>query len=905
MLRRAALAALLLTTAAFVPTPADEPALVTTGKPVRVHRTLSALAPSARARLAFAALAQAGWEAQWDAETGVPLRIAGSYVAAPGSVADPAIAEQAARAFLAAHVDLLAPGSTPADFVLAGNQLDTTGIRTVGFAQAAGGVRVIGGQLGFVFAHDRLFAIGSEALPDVHVTPVQAHAVDVRATERWLRGATVKPTGERAILPLVRGGSVTYALVDVVTATAPQRLWDVYVGMDGTPVARASKLHFAGGTLAYNAGVRYATGARMDYPAREVGLTANNIAATTGIDGSFPFTGTSATVAPGLTGLRVTMVNAAGALATTSFTVADGNTATWNDAATELVDAQLSTYVYGNLIKARDRVINPSIAAWIDQPLDFHVNEADTCNAFSTGNDVHFFHKGGGCENTGRIADVVFHEFGHSFHNHSALPGMGSFETNLSEGLADFNAANFTEDPGIGRGFDFTDNPSRQIDPVGTEAVYPRDLNADPHVSGLIISGALWDLRKAAIRVMGHDAGVQLAEKVFAGVAMRAADIGSSYTAALIADDDDGNLGNGTPHGCMIAAAFAPHGLVQNFVTTSVGTPVMSGLAVTVPIMRPASGTCVPPMVASATLTWQVGDGPTSDVALTAAGETYVGAIPAQPANTLVTYSILVTLDNGAAYVFPDNAADPKYQLFVGTTTPLYCAMMDVDPKWTPGGTTTSRWLWAPPGLDTNSPDPLAAHTGDHVLGINVAVGGKYASNEMTQIQAPAIAVDTTLYDRVHLQYWRWLTVERSMYDTATIAINGTPAWTNSHDLEHVDKEWRFHDLDVTGMPSVQVAWTLASDDSQEYGGWVLDDVCLVGIGKHPLCGDGIVDDGETCDDGNTVGGDGCSAACETETDGGGCCSAQRDPAGAVLLALGLAFAWRKPRRRRALISRC
>jgi cysteine-rich repeat protein len=31
------------------------------------------------------------------------------------------------------------------------------------------------------------------------------------------------------------------------------------------------------------------------------------------------------------------------------------------------------------------------------------------------------------------------------------------------------------------------------------------------------------------------------------------------------------------------------------------------------------------------------------------------------------------------------------------------------------------------------------------------------------------------------------------------------------------------------------------------------------------VCGDGVLDAGESCDDGNTVGGDGCSATCETE----------------------------------------
>jgi cysteine-rich repeat protein len=33
-----------------------------------------------------------------------------------------------------------------------------------------------------------------------------------------------------------------------------------------------------------------------------------------------------------------------------------------------------------------------------------------------------------------------------------------------------------------------------------------------------------------------------------------------------------------------------------------------------------------------------------------------------------------------------------------------------------------------------------------------------------------------------------------------------------------------------------------------------------------PQCGDGHIDSGETCDDGNTVSGDGCSATCQTET---------------------------------------
>ena len=35
-----------------------------------------------------------------------------------------------------------------------------------------------------------------------------------------------------------------------------------------------------------------------------------------------------------------------------------------------------------------------------------------------------------------------------------------------------------------------------------------------------------------------------------------------------------------------------------------------------------------------------------------------------------------------------------------------------------------------------------------------------------------------------------------------------------------------------------------------------------------PVCGNGVIETGETCDDGNTVSGDGCSSTCTTEVPG-------------------------------------
>ena len=42
-----------------------------------------------------------------------------------------------------------------------------------------------------------------------------------------------------------------------------------------------------------------------------------------------------------------------------------------------------------------------------------NVNINQTCNAFWNGSSVNFYRSGGGCSNTGEIAAVFLHEWGH------------------------------------------------------------------------------------------------------------------------------------------------------------------------------------------------------------------------------------------------------------------------------------------------------------------------------------------------------------------------------------------------------------------------------------------------------------------------------------------------------------
>src|SRR5262249_53500973 len=191
------------------------------GAPVREVRHVRWTTPPTARKAAWATfLAEAGpdWQVYWDAETEVPGRIFGAGIATPGVMASDAAAAELARAFLSRHIDLLAPGSQPTDFVLVSNRVDD-GMRTVGFHQYHAGLRVLDGQLSFRFKNDRLFMIGSEALPNVAV-----HAAGGLAVERarslaqaWIgddfgtTAVTLDADTQPVILGLVRGrGAVEY-----------------------------------------------------------------------------------------------------------------------------------------------------------------------------------------------------------------------------------------------------------------------------------------------------------------------------------------------------------------------------------------------------------------------------------------------------------------------------------------------------------------------------------------------------------------------------------------------------------------------------------------------------------------------------------------------------------------------
>jgi MYXO-CTERM domain-containing protein len=919
---------LVATSNAFVPHKGGDLPFVAAGRAPRAHRTSAWTAPKS----AHVTPALASWSAIWDRDTDVPLRMWGKSIATPGVLADATAAEAAARSFLAANLATLAPGATMSDFVVVANQLDGH-IRTVGFAQQSHGLRVLGGGLGVMFERDHLVMVTSTALPNVSVQlpvgPLRANAAAASATH-WLQqdGVTVDVRGEtgRVIVPVVhqRGAKATadidYRVAETVRVKAQRGAdaWDVWVdATDAAPIARHTLVSYASGVLSFDVPDRYPGGGRSAHPASNVTSSINGVQTTSDFDGNVTWAGTgTATVTPGLSGPLVAITNVAGGVVQEQLSLAPAGTLTWSKATDSNSDAQLDAYVFASQAKhfAQTR-LNPNADAvtWLNGQIPVFVNENDTCNAYSNGDDIHFFIADNQCENTGRIADVVYHEFGHSLHANSIIQGVGQFDSSLSEGLADTLAVSITGDHGMGRGFFFDGQALRDVDPVGTEKRWPDDADGEPHDEGEIIGEALYDLRKALESKLGTGPGFEQFLVLYYGVMQRASDIPSSYPAALLADDDNGDLSDGTPNQCDITAAFGLHGLSDPIAALGLKPPTRDGFTVSLKVNTPSSaGACPPPSVASATLTWKVRGGTAADLTLASSdGETYSAVIPTQPDGSVLEYHVALALSDGSMVKYPDNPADPDYQMYVGTAQSIKCFDFESGfGDWTHAANPVDREDWeagTPLGLGG---DPNAAHGGTGVIGTDLGLSatgnGIYRSRTKEWTISPEIDLAGNTAN-VHVQYWRWLNVEDGAYDNAIIYANATEVWSNfatpgsmpTTEVNHTDKEWRFQDVDVSAAAAsgkLTLKFELDSDAGLSMGGWNIDDVCVVIEKNVALCGNGTVDTGESCDDGNNVDGDGCSASCAVEAcpdsggtgpceGGGGCCSSSKDPSGPILLS--------------------
>ncbi|MEM7585083.1 MAG: hypothetical protein AAF560_16955 [Acidobacteriota bacterium] len=397
--------------------------------------------------------------------------------------------------------------------------------------------------------------------------------------------------------------------------------------------------------------------------------------------------------------------------------------------------------------------------SWLSGTLTANMNINANCNAFWNGSTVNFYTSGGGCGNTGEIAAVFLHEWGHGMDSNA---GGTVGENGTGEAIGDSFAFIELRDPCIGENFStntcFNCNPGctgvRDVSAYGVNGIstvsrpdtvetnsgmncdrfsglggvdcpyttptgfpYRGPMGYEGHCESYIASSANWDLAQLLIGELGTEGGWDKMEELWYGImtpmgsayqlvsggqcnpSATVNGCGSSnwYTLYLAADDDDGNLSNGTPNGCRIWEAFNDHGIACG-------------------AQPQCSVTCDPAPVADAGADVTINEGQSTTIGTSAqAGHTYSwspgGATTAQisvsPTST-TTYTVTATTSCGSSQdsvtvtVIPAGSNGPQDAIFNATYQAPACL--------TPGSSCDTNGLVdgrANLGPETNQPNTI------------------------------------------------------------------------------------------------------------------------------------------------------------------------------------------------------
>lgn len=166
----------------------------------------------------------------------------------------------------------------------------------------------------------------------------------------------------------------------------------------------------------------------------------------------------------------------------------------------------------------------------------------------------------------------------------------------------------------------------------------------------------------------------------------------------------------------------------------------------------------------------------------------------------------------------------------------VYSFPLDSDPGWT----TQGQWTFGiPQGLGSAAGDPSSGHTGSNVYGYNLF--GDY-SNGLAERNLTTTALNFSGASGVTLTFWRWLGIESSLYDHASVRVSAdgsswTTIWNHTGDF-FSDTGWVQQSFDISavadGESTVFVRWVMGTTDSSvTYPGWNIDDVtfdAVIGI---------------------------------------------------------------------------
>jgi hypothetical protein len=810
------------------------------------------------------------WQVVFDSQTGYASFLFGGATQAlsqPRAEADYfVLARNALLTAQSIHgLDLGTLTEERATFLPLGNAGSTDKL-TVHFRQEVNGVRVLGGYANVLFdMQGRVLSVDSTGLPNLagfSTKPaIDSGAAIDAALSLFTTDTGLPPTAvgtpELVIDQQLAGESRVGKLawqIDVLHASQdsePEGYSYRIDALHGGLLGRRSLIHNfdVSGTVRSMATTTLAPdGAgnpeqQVVMPYLRVNSAQGN--AVTDLNGNFTIVGATAPLQVTVTydGTYCSTSNQAQAdySLSTMLNAAAGNAVLMNPASNDLVTAEANALNWIGLMRNWTRSVNPADAT-SDFLAQSNPNINSTCNAYYDGGSVNFYLSGGGCANTA-YSTVVLHEMGHWLNDRYS---SGNGPDGFGEGNADNFATHITDNPIVGLNFCGAGchvrdaNNNRQFCGDNNGGCY-----GGVHADGEVLMGALWKVRTRLKNGLGAAAGVVASNTLF-NAWMNAYNDSQIKTIIethyLTLDDNDGNINNGTPNYLHIDGGFKQQGFpgfALSFVTYSNVTVLGNTTNEAGPYVVNADilATFNPPIV-NPQLFYRVDGGAYQAVAMSPTGGSgYTGSIPGQTSPAKVEYYLSANDSTAQSNSFPAAGGAAPLKFSVGILTTYFTTNFESGiAGWTHGSPNGTQDDWQHSstfgvnGSFGQSGDPSSAASGTNIWGNDLGSSGwngAYSNSVSNWLRSPAINLSQASGSRLLLK--RWLTVQNSNADKATIKINGQQVYINPPGGDLIDTSWQDVEIDISaiadGNPSVQIEFGMVTNGSTAFGGWNIDDV--------------------------------------------------------------------------------